>query len=276
MSPLTLCHEKKATVPYFVETVGKHIYTIEELCYYFWNYAHLIDKDQLDSSLVTWIRDELQMEKLAADMERHLRYREEVEVVAETVFRSISYLTEEEFRQYVSNLRKLKAMTPFERAMRKADDLVRDRSYSKALQQYRILLKAPEAEEDEVASKIYHNMGVAYSKMCFFRKGSQCFLKAFLLVPSRESMRQYKVAIRLCPEELQEDELVAQFPSSETMNAQVEQDIASVREGSNSKKRMIQNLEQIKSDGNVAEYYQKLEEILQEWRGECREYMNIR
>ncbi len=276
MNRLILCQEKKAKVPYYMDTIGKNIYTIEELCFYFWNYAHLLDSSLLNSHLVTWIRQELNMEELASQTETIIGEEKGVEELAAVVLKSIHYLTESEYNCYIQKLKKIKDMTPFERNKRKADDLVQNKRYYKALQEYSLLLKEPEAEEVEVASKIYHNMGVAYSKMLLFKEGSECFLKAFLTMPGKESMRQYKLALRLCEKNIEEDELVRQFPSSDTMDIQVYQEMQEAIEKDNKKSMKIHQLIQLKNEGKVAMYYINMEETLQEWRDECREYMNLR
>lgn len=276
MGRLILCQEKTANVPYYMESVGKNIYTIEELCFYFWNYGHLLDDSVLNQELAVWIQQELNMPLLSMRLEEIIRNKEGVEELAAAVLNSIGYLSESEYSAYIQNLKKMKNMTPFERMQRKADDLVQGKRYYKALQEYNRLLKEPEAKEDSVASKLYHNMGVAYCRMFCFKKASECFLKAFLMTPGKESMRQYKLAVRLCDGAVEEDELVRQFPSSESMDRQVYEEIQSALAKDSKKGLEIDELRRIKDEGKVALYYKRLEENLQGWRDECREYMNLR
>lgn len=276
MSELILCQKRKAKRPYYIETIGKNVYTIEELCFFFWNYVHLPDDSLVNKELVWWIRDELAMNELAVKIEQLIENQEGVEELALAVLDSIQYLSKSEYNCYIQSLKKMKTMTDFERNKRRADDLLSNKKYYKAIQEYRLLLNEPEAEEEQMMAKLYHNMGVAYSKMFFFKKGSEYFLKAFLTVPSKESMRQYKLAVKLCEEELEEDELVRQFPGAESMDVQVYQEMQESMEKDSQKNIAIDDLRQIKSEGKVAMYYQKLEDNLQKWRDECREYMNLR
>lgn len=276
MSRLMLCREEKAIAPYYIETIGKNIYTIEELCFYYRNYGHLLEKSALDKKLVSWIRTELKLDNLADKMNQMIQNEDSIGDMVIEVFSSVGYLSEQECDRYLQELKQMKHMTQFERNKRKADDLVKNKKFYKAVQEYRMLLKEPEAKEEEIASKLYHNLGVAYSKMFFFKKGADCFLKAFLMTPNKESMRQYKLAARLCEEEIEEDQLVKQFPNSESMDLQIYQEMEAVSQQGNGKRQEVEQLKQLKNEGKIANYYQMMEEILQKWREECRDYMNIR
>lgn len=272
---LVQCQEQKANLPYDIEAIGRQIYTIEELGYFLCNYVHLLDEEVLGMKLVSWLRTELAVEELAKQLETAVKAKEDAQQRAAVVLKGMQFLSEKEYEAFMESLKAMRHMTDFQRKKRKADDLVRNKMYYKALQDYRGLLKEPEAQSDETASKLYHNMGVAYSKMFCFKQAGECFLKAFLMVPGKESMRQYKLAVRLCEDEIQEDELVEQFPGSDTMNMQVYEEMQSAVEKGSTKIREMKQLQSLKDEGKIAKYYQKLEEILQKWREECREYMDI-
>ena len=44
MSDYILCQVKRASLPFYVENISKNIYSIEELCYYFYKNIYLIDE----------------------------------------------------------------------------------------------------------------------------------------------------------------------------------------------------------------------------------------
>ena len=60
-----LCMEKKAEHPFFIESIGIRIYTIEELCWFLHNNLYLIDRNVTSAALAAWIRDELGLKSLA-------------------------------------------------------------------------------------------------------------------------------------------------------------------------------------------------------------------
>lgn len=276
MGGLIVCYGTTAKEPYVINSIGKKIFTLEELCFYVWQYAHLLEEECIDETLIEWIKNQLGMQNLASQLEQIPREKGSMKEVALCIIRSTGYLSEDELAQYEKDLKMMGRMTGFQRNLRKADDLVRNRKYYRAVLEYKKLLKDEEAQDKKNQVKLYHNLGVAYSRMFFFKQGAECFLKAFLMEPGRESLRQYKLAVRLCAEEMEEDELVQEFPSSSSVDVQIQEEIEKTLEKKPGKIRDMDELLQHKDSGNIGKYYDKLEEILHVWQSECREYMNTR
>ena len=104
MNDLILCQEQKASRPYEFETIGKSIYTMEELCFYLWNYAHLLDVGQFQKEFSEWVREQLGQEVLATQLETLRRQNASLEDRVLAVFDSISYLSDQEREEYVKTL----------------------------------------------------------------------------------------------------------------------------------------------------------------------------
>ena len=51
MSSYILCQTKKAEKPYYIENISTNIYSIEELCYYFYHNIYLLDESILNEHL---------------------------------------------------------------------------------------------------------------------------------------------------------------------------------------------------------------------------------
>ena len=51
-------------MPYYIENISTNIYSIEELCYYFYHNIYLLDETILNEHLCDWIRKELGLERL--------------------------------------------------------------------------------------------------------------------------------------------------------------------------------------------------------------------
>ena len=66
MSDYILCQVKRASLPFYVENISKNIYSIEELCYYFYKNIYLIDESIINERLCNWLKDELGLSKLYA------------------------------------------------------------------------------------------------------------------------------------------------------------------------------------------------------------------
>ena len=44
MGSYILCQVKRASMPYYIENISTNIYSIEELCYYFYHNIYLLDE----------------------------------------------------------------------------------------------------------------------------------------------------------------------------------------------------------------------------------------
>lgn len=282
MSRLILCQEKKAEKPYYIESIGKRAYTVEELCFYFWNYAHLFETskeaEQEGFAVAEWLLDELDMKKEAEEIKRLAASHKSMQEWILCLFRSIHYLTETEQAEYVQELKRMCELTPFERKKKRADHFVESKKYEKAIWEYQNLLQEEEEAKESMESEIYHNMGVAFARMFYFKESCDCFLKAFLKTPKKESLRQYKLAARLCEDEIEEDELVKEFPGAASMDVQIYEEMEQLESSREYQESMreIENLKQLKNEGKIAKMEQKEKEILQKWQDECRAFMDIK
>ena len=52
MGSYILCQVKRASMPYYIENISTNIYSIEELCYYFYHNIYLLDETILNEHLI--------------------------------------------------------------------------------------------------------------------------------------------------------------------------------------------------------------------------------
>ena len=119
MSGYILCQTKKAETPYYIENISTNIYSLEELCYYFYHNLYLVDHSILNEGLLTWIQDELNLPKLAAKLRAKLGKFSSIEDFLYPVFKEINYLTYEELKGLNSRIQKLDKESPLVREKRK-------------------------------------------------------------------------------------------------------------------------------------------------------------
>ena len=77
MGGYILCQIKRASMPYYIENISTNIYSIEELCYYFYHNIYLLDETILNEHLCDWIRKELGLERLYRRLYKSLRMSRE-------------------------------------------------------------------------------------------------------------------------------------------------------------------------------------------------------
>ena len=98
MSGYILCQTKKAKIPYYIENISTNVYSLEELCYYFYHNLYLVDETILNENLCRWLQEELELPKLAAKLRPLFERNYSIEEFLYPVFKEINYLTYEEMK----------------------------------------------------------------------------------------------------------------------------------------------------------------------------------
>ena len=196
MSGYILCQTKKAETPYYIENISTNIYSLEELCYYFYHNLYLVDHSILNEGLLIWIQDELNLPKLAAKLRAKLGKFSSIEDFLYPVFKEINYLTYEELKGLNSRIQKLDKESPLVREKEKGDALAENGMYVHAIRAYQDLLKRENLEEvrEGFRENVYHNLGCAYSYLFQMEKALECFLKAYEEHHSRSALKTYLLA----------------------------------------------------------------------------------
>ena len=152
MSGYILCQVKRAKLPYYIENISTNIYSIEELCFYFYHNIYLLDSTILNEELCFWIRDQLGMKKLAENLYKHLDDDEmKVGDFILPVFKEINYLSLEEFRRLNQQIQQLAKEPEVLRQKRKGDYLMEHGKYVNAIKVYQRALRQ-ETEDEATAA----------------------------------------------------------------------------------------------------------------------------
>ena len=150
MSGYILCQVKRAKLPYYIENISTNIYSIEELCFYFYHNIYLLDSTILNEELCFWIRDQLGLKKLADSLYKHLDDDDmKVGDFILPVFKEINYLSLEEFRKLNQQIQQLAKEPEVLRQKRKGDYLMEHGKYVNAIKVYQKALR--QETEDEAA-----------------------------------------------------------------------------------------------------------------------------
>ena len=164
MSGYILCQVKRAKLPYYIENISTNIYSIEELCFYFYHNIYLLDSTILNEELCFWIRDQLGLKKLADNLYKHLDDEDmKVGDFILPVFKEINYLSLEEFRKLNQQIQQLAKEPEVLRQKRKGDYLMEHGKYVNAIKVYQKALRQ-ETEDDAVVTDIRKPETVAAEK----------------------------------------------------------------------------------------------------------------
>ena len=197
MSGYILCQTQKAKIPYYIENISTNVYSLEELCYYFYHNLYLVDETILNENLCRWLQEELELPKLAAKLRPLFERNYSIEEFLYPVFKEINYLTYEEMKSLNMQIQKLAEEDPFLREKRKGDELVENGMYVHAIQVYQKLLEEETLEEvrEGFTEDICHNLGCAYSYLFQMEKAVECFRRAYEGSRSRKALETYLLAV---------------------------------------------------------------------------------
>ena len=174
---LILCRQEPVTSPYYIEELGIHIYSSQELCYVIYNHPLLVMDDFVNSSLIEFLRSELWMPFLAERLEKWLDGRGASDELLFLILQECAYYSPQEqalYRQYVNGLRKLSAD---EYAKRRADYHYSLGLYGRAIAMYEKVLENGKERHlsGEFKSKIWNNIASCYTKLFCFQKAMYAY-----------------------------------------------------------------------------------------------------
>lgn len=174
---LILCRQEPVISPYYIEELGIHIYSSQELCYVIYNHPLLVMEDFIDGRLAEFLRAELRMPFLAERIEKWLTNRGASDELLFLILQECAYYSPQEqarYRQMVSNLRKI---SNDEYAKRRADYHYSLGLYGKAVSMYEKILESAKEKHlsGEFKSKIWNNIAACYSKLFCYQKAMYAY-----------------------------------------------------------------------------------------------------
>uniref|UniRef100_I5ASV1 Tetratricopeptide repeat protein n=1 Tax=Eubacterium cellulosolvens (strain ATCC 43171 / JCM 9499 / 6) TaxID=633697 RepID=I5ASV1_EUBC6 len=195
MSNAILCQVKRAENPYYIREVDLRIYSVEELCFFIDKNLPLVDEEFFSEELIDWLAKELKLRRLVQTMER-IRQEEPDNAVAGQILavnQELSWLYAGDKEKLKRNIEEVFALPILERRVRRADILVGYQKYAKAIEAYKAILADGKVENPGqiLTGRIYHNTGIAYSRLFQFDEASSCLKKAYDLLHTLESLKDY-------------------------------------------------------------------------------------
>lgn len=232
MSGYILCQLKRASMPYYIENISTNIYSMEELCYYFYHNIYLLDETIMNEHLCDWLRKEFGLEKLYRRLYKVLEENLGTGEFILAVFKEISYLTHSEFKKLNEQLALLEQQPEVLREKKKGDYLVEHKMYVNAVRIYEKALQKEDKEGlgEQFNGGIYHNMGCAYLHLFQFAEAAECFLKAYRQLHTKQVLRHYLTACYfLDPQGL--EGVCAQMEAGTEMAAEIKKQVQEAGQG---------------------------------------------
>lgn len=222
MGSVILCSGNYAKTPYYIAENDLHLYSIEELCYYLYKNAFLLQEDFFCDGLLEWIRTELAL-PLWADALLQFRDKEECLYHSiEYLFWATGYYDKESCEKIHRVLLDGSRLSVEERKKLRADAYCKRQRYTLALSEYEELLKVCKEDQVKLKAKLHHNMGVCLCGLFLYDQAADSFLEAFHTYPNTESYVQFLTALKLGSSQTEYLSYLSNHPESYEDSLEVE------------------------------------------------------
>ncbi len=222
MSRITVPVGKLAEHPYRLDKIERNIYSIEELCYSLVQSAPFLDASFMDPQLVTWIREELGLPKLADKLTGYLGKERALSHFVSAILRYAAFIPQDKQLRTRQIVASGQGMEPFERRLARADAMARSGQSYQAIAEYELLLQDLPEPEREMRAGVSGRMGDVYAKLFRFRTAAECYKKAYDVSGNAEDYLHYLAAVRFSLPDDEYVSFVAEHPESHNASLELE------------------------------------------------------
>ncbi len=197
MSNIILCQGEYAKTPYYLEDDCKNIYCIEELCYYLYHNAYLLDDDFVDHRLADWVNEALDLKELGREINKICKKADALKKLVLLLAQNIGFYTEEEWNKLIEDISENNELTSQERRKIRADSLLKAGKYGPAMDEYEKMIKETGAGDVRLRAKVLHNLGVCCARLFMYERAAYYFERAYDTYANTESYISMLCAMKL-------------------------------------------------------------------------------
>ena len=256
-----------------------NVYSIEELCYYFVKDAYILDNDIMDLGLCDFIADELELTEIAEALRSLILRGASLGQFVTSLLEMTGYLEEEELLSIKQVLVDNASLSFAMKRKKRADNLLEAKKFTRAIDEYRYMLNRMKKSDDpEMYSLILHNTGVAYARLFMYDKASYYFKEATALNDDKEILIHYLQSLRMTMKKDAYERFVLRmgYPDSIIREAEERLSLARSEKSDSEYAKEIEEIRELRSDGHISEYYNRIDETFVKWKLEYRDRMIAR
>ena len=189
---LILCRQEPVKHPYYIEHLGVHIASSQELCYVIYNHPLLAMNGFVDDRLIAFIREELDQAFLAGKLEALRQSGEQPDELLIAILQECDYYTGKEITKYRQKLAAYRKMNAAEFTKETADYYFSLRQYGTAIHYYNRILEdwRIKSLSDEFTAKIWNNIGAAYAGIFWFEKAMTAYDMSYNFQKSMDTLKR--------------------------------------------------------------------------------------
>lgn len=269
MGELILCNQPLAALPYYLESAGLHIYSLEELCYYIENNQCLVGTELMSGELCGWVEKELGMKETAEMLHEICQKNGTLSEFVLCLLKASGYCSREKVQQIATYFQEMEHKSEYECGKIRADRYMQNGRYVNGIYEYRKLLQNENEKNPVLIGAVWHNMGCAYAKLFLFKEAADCYQKAYEQNGSKESLRECLYAYRCLLDKEGFDRTAKEYGLGEEEIKEIENRLHMVS-GMEEIREFEQGLNDLFLAGREAEINTQIDEWKDTYRKNCK------
>ena len=199
MGAVLICRDELVKCPYYIESMGIRLYSMEELAFFLYENIYLVDRQMLGERLWDWLRNEAHNPELAEKLKKGDEAGSSIQNMVLTILRSVNYYTQEELTELSSRMKVLNTYQEQERMKLRADEYFINDNYLAAIYEYEKILDIRQSDRlgVEFYAHVWNNLGVCYCRLFQFGRAAQAFRTSWQYQKDPEVLKEYVFAMRL-------------------------------------------------------------------------------
>ena len=133
---MLLACKKTSGIPYRLKELDLNIYSLEELCYFIFNFAVLISRNFINNNLLQYLDNELEMHDLVEIITDDIKENKRMEVILIDILKYSNYYSDKDISQFIGEIEKLKKINQDEQLEKAGDTLRELNKYERAIRAY--------------------------------------------------------------------------------------------------------------------------------------------
>lgn len=271
MGNLILCAGKRTEQPFVFSGSRIEIYTIEEMCYYIYNYIDTLTEESFDIALAEWLKEQ-ELFEVSKKMRHLIVNHNSLKDKAVTLLCACDYYKEEEIRDLLLLMNQLENMSFFERCMRKCGKLFEENKYKEAEAFLSELLGAEYGGQFTVEEygDFMHNLAVIHIHTASYAEAAKEFLAAYGRNHKEETLKQYLTALLLSGQKKHYQTEAVRLEAEKELLCKIEQELEQNRTeaGQLPEYAQLQRLFEMKNQGQMSQVYEGVRVMIEKWKQE--------
>lgn len=275
MGSLILCVGKRIDKSFSFPGSYIELYTIEEICYYIFNYIDTMTRNDFDESLVEWLRGQQGLGEIAVKIERLICNQNSLKDIVVTLLCACDYYKEEDIRSLIQVIDQLENLSFYEKCRQKCNRFLENAKYKEAERFLFEIFKSEDAKSFSVEEygNLLHNLAVIHIHTASYAEAAKEFCDAYERNHREESLKQYLTALLLSEQKmLYEKERIRLKVSDEVLSNIYKELEQNMKEAESSiEYGQLQRTAMQRNKGQISSYYDTVSTMIEKWKQEYKE-----